>query len=1665
MDSTALNHKNRWQEVRLFISSTFRDMQAERDYLIRHVFPRVREELLKRHLYFVDIDLRWGLTSEDDIIGACRSIIDECRPLFLGILGGRYGWVPKDIPQSISITEDEIEHAIEKFQETGYEGVYFLFRDEASNLSISEAFRQEYLEPEGSESANKLERLKERVCSAGLNYDYYKAAWNPSTNRFTGLNEFGSKVFDYIMNFVEKSFGPACGSSSEFDEEDSIEEIFINQRSRFFIDTGLGPVFESITAAIEARKENNVVLLTGQSGTGKSAFLCKLIQSINLQQGFRVLHHFIGVTPHSGSLEGTLRRLCHLLASECGSRDPLPQELDKLVIHFQNLIVRIPPQIPTVIVIDGLNQLFDSNSAHELLWLPQFIPSNVALILSTTPHPIIDSMAKRWPDLIKKELNGLGEEASHQLVNHYLSRYQKRLTPQQIELLLNKTESRIPLYLSTVVEELRIYGDYEGLNAFVKSLPGKLESLLEWILTNRLMHSAEFTDETGRPVSEFFVPRYLSFLYISQSGLSEAELSQLLEPAGSMNNTAAITRQLRSFLLLHGVLLNFYHDAIKTAVFNTFVRNADLRGLHRELADLFRKKADPSGDSRWKSELVRPFSQLLYHTLQLEDLEALESLALSGFFEKYAKLASTEIVLREIKLVIQALSSDPDNEHWKAVVRCARVFSQVAGFSARTGYDKAHPLESAIAEGRDEDVETLLMASSFGAEASVLRSAAKTLYAASGRIQKSKELEVDYSESILDELRDSQETYVLFSAINNQEEKAEVKPEEEKDRGSDPGTDVTEDTPDQGAPDQDTPDQDTADRKIPDQDIPAVPRRHIPVWQLFSLMFTGRYKKIMGVVGYICFAVLIFFIFFRLHIFDLIDVIKNWKISIRFIKSAAENILYFIIGAVSLGAPYYLIKAIYEKLTILLMSKSENCMLSLATAMQGMRARTKLHVFIRITQYVHKLRQSGISETTFKSESISRILANEIRDMLHSQRIKHAGLAAACVMNLDSRTRDAVADVLRSQPNDVLYRVMQRMLTYERIFIDPPEVIDFILRIYGRTPPVPILMKAISLQDKTDADEVIGSLNSVEKPLLARSLVRFLPSFKTGKRLKLIKKVKSIIGKEFFAIPLILNVRDLLDKIPLIVLLIPVAFVAFTFALILLCYVPYIIILVLTYPLYRLCKYWDRHECMADEVGSYSVSYFEDDLRNWFSWKEPGKRAGASMVETAIADALINGNEDPEAILGDFSAKTVLRVWRALLVPGRVKNRGKLLLPLMESEELLKKALARMPFGKSHHERPIDDDVRRKQQKRVNPVSPKWVSSIVMIFASALICAVSLGILCLAWDKWLCILLMKRGWLILACSVFAGLLPFPKIRYLITVLLPILPIIIFGQIHAKPFVLGEEAIYSLFPTYSLFLANEVVKLWRGVRLIYPTKASLIMNRLKATAMSLAGGVLIGAAVVLSLYSANYVFDGEQKPEISEISVLKEYADAMRWADNHKALYRKPLKHYFEYPLDFNPQNIYQFNIYTLGYRAYTLSNLITALYNYGYIQECSNCQKRLSDYYGWTVAESRNFSGTNKTVLLDAERRRVSVVPIIVAVYKDTQADKLGLEDGDVIESVNGNPVIYPEDLTAYLAQPVKGSDKITIAIRRMNKRLEFKATGGDLGAQIWYINADYLRK
>lgn len=92
-----------WKALRVIIIITFRDLHAERDHLVRFVFPRLHEELLKHRLHFVDVDLRWDVASEQDAMEVCREVVSEGRPRFVCLLGGRYSDVNPGGDLSVTI--------------------------------------------------------------------------------------------------------------------------------------------------------------------------------------------------------------------------------------------------------------------------------------------------------------------------------------------------------------------------------------------------------------------------------------------------------------------------------------------------------------------------------------------------------------------------------------------------------------------------------------------------------------------------------------------------------------------------------------------------------------------------------------------------------------------------------------------------------------------------------------------------------------------------------------------------------------------------------------------------------------------------------------------------------------------------------------------------------------------------------------------------------------------------------------------------------------------------------------------------------------------------------------------------------------------------------------------------------------------------------------------------------------------------------------------------------------------------------------------------------------------------------------------------------------------------------------------------------------------------
>jgi telomerase protein component 1 len=85
---------SRWKTVKVFISSTFRDMHSERDILTKTVFPMLRAKLAPYLINVHEIDLRWGITEQEanqnQALDICLNQILE-SDYFIGMLGERYG--------------------------------------------------------------------------------------------------------------------------------------------------------------------------------------------------------------------------------------------------------------------------------------------------------------------------------------------------------------------------------------------------------------------------------------------------------------------------------------------------------------------------------------------------------------------------------------------------------------------------------------------------------------------------------------------------------------------------------------------------------------------------------------------------------------------------------------------------------------------------------------------------------------------------------------------------------------------------------------------------------------------------------------------------------------------------------------------------------------------------------------------------------------------------------------------------------------------------------------------------------------------------------------------------------------------------------------------------------------------------------------------------------------------------------------------------------------------------------------------------------------------------------------------------------------------------------------------------------------------------------------
>lgn len=587
----------------MFISSTFRDMQSERDFLVRFVFPKLRQELLQRRIHLVDVDLRWGVTSEQDALSVCREVVDECRPRFLCMLGGRYGWVPPK--KTRSITADEVHYGIldRDLKSRGF--AYFYFRDPSATAAMVEAAPGEFREPAYSHGASALAALKTAITEAGLQPFIYQAQWDDQSRRMIGLKEFGDRVHADLNQSIDQEFGTTTGEKpDEFTEENAAMEAFIEERVQRFVLGSRLPVWNELRQHAESTGGNGRLCLTGAAGSGKSALLGKFCQDYQAAHPQDlVIPHFVGASPGSTDVRRTLRRLCHELVTGAGLTAEIPEDPEKLRMAFAEILQQASAQKRVVILLDAINQFDPTPQLAGWSWLPEELPANARIILSAMSEvrgqqsavsdqssvisPMLESLRHRRNPPTEIKLQPLTAEDAEAIIREFLHRYRKSMTDDQRVALLAKADAGSPLYLLVALEELRTLGTYEEITDRISQLPPDTRALFIWIL-KRLENDDGFRDASGRMIGRELVSRFVSLLGVSRHGLSQQELVGLLSPGDSQGNVAALVQLLRLYLMQRGELLDFYHGEFREAVGQAYLEDDDKKlKAHTELAEYF----------------------------------------------------------------------------------------------------------------------------------------------------------------------------------------------------------------------------------------------------------------------------------------------------------------------------------------------------------------------------------------------------------------------------------------------------------------------------------------------------------------------------------------------------------------------------------------------------------------------------------------------------------------------------------------------------------------------------------------------------------------------------------------------------------------------------------------------------------------------------------------------------------------------------------------------------------------------------------------------------------------------------------------------------------------------------------------------------------------------
>ena len=594
----------KWTDIRFFISSTFNDMHAERDYLIQEVFPELREWCEKRRIRMTDIDLRWGVSKEDSESGntimACLNCIDECRPFFLCFLGQRRGWVPdptqkreiseeaiaryeglKDMLGVYSITEMEIEHATlapmiylmkdERYKPEKSKALFFFRNDPFTGENLSYEQKKIYTNF-GAEDENtadrKLTEIKDRIRSDWDPF-LYDCRWDrereteelrtlgdASKGRLVDFAVGGRPLREVILEELKRLITreyPDCVPDDSADpfEEDALEqELFV--RTTLFDFVGREAELEKISRFV--RDTGGTLVIAAPEGTGKTALLCRAQQKLK-EEGHRVISRFAGASSRSMSeLDLYLS-----IGQEAGLFQGTEEEKEESLANRERFIrdeflADLKGNGYDVLIVDGQYVFCNPPEGFTLIAAEEELNSDRYHGAEKILLPPLETWSER-----------------EQIIDYFLLHTLKKLDDDQKRQIVQAPGAGYPLYLMILLNELKKFGSFADLQTKIMKFGDTPQSAFHEMLAAL---ETQFAEISG------FIPAVFGLLAVAPDGLNERELMTGLRElnvadAELLHRLRNLLRYIRPYLNRFGHRFAFRYDALKTVAADLYAENVN----------------------------------------------------------------------------------------------------------------------------------------------------------------------------------------------------------------------------------------------------------------------------------------------------------------------------------------------------------------------------------------------------------------------------------------------------------------------------------------------------------------------------------------------------------------------------------------------------------------------------------------------------------------------------------------------------------------------------------------------------------------------------------------------------------------------------------------------------------------------------------------------------------------------------------------------------------------------------------------------------------------------------------------------------------------------------------------------------------------------------------